>query len=184
MAHLTFNGARILSPSGKILNYGGLTEFNDWFLPSTLELREMYDELKLESVGGFSDDYYWVSNDSNSTNGSFIYFLNGSGGNSTKNAVEFSVRAARKFTGEIGDYSLRDTGPAGGLIFHIESSTTYYESAPSDQSINHIWSNITTAVPVANNGIGFGQPNTTAIITQVGHTSSAAKLCDDLVITV
>lgn len=40
------------------LEYGG---FNDWFLPSALELDAMYENLYLRSLGSFSSDYYWSS---------------------------------------------------------------------------------------------------------------------------
>ena len=42
-------------------------------------------------------------------------------------------------------YALRDTGPAGGLIFYVdeadEFSWDYLEAAPSDQSSGVLWSN-------------------------------------------
>jgi hypothetical protein len=49
------------------------------------------------------------------------------------------------------------------------------------------WSNITNvAVGASAQGtaIGTGRANTTAIINQVGHTASAAKVCADYTVTV
>jgi hypothetical protein len=84
----------------------------------------------------------------------------------------------------VGDYSLRDIGPAGGWICYVDGGTTYYEAAPTDQAIVP-WSNITgqeIGVTAKGTAIGTGQANTTAIIGQVGHITSAAKLCDDLIV--
>ena len=154
--------------------------YTDWFLPSVLELTEMYNELKATGdVGGFSTDYYWAANDAGGTNGWGIRFSDGAGFSSIKSEL-FSVRACRSFTAAGGAYSLRDVGPASGLIFHVDGGTTYYEAAPSDTSVNYLWSNISTGVPVANTGIGAGDTNTIAIIGQGGHADSAAKICDDL----
>jgi hypothetical protein len=80
----------------------------------------------------------------------------------------------------VGAYSVRDTGPAGGLVFYA-NGVNYMETAIFDQSISQAWSNITVGV-VGSTGtaVGTGQVNTTAIINQVGHTDSAAKLCNDI----
>jgi hypothetical protein len=100
-----------------------------------------------------------------------------------KNSAQY-VRACRSFESGSGIYSLRDVGPAGGLIFYIDG-TTYYEAAPTDQSTSKTYSNITTvSIGASAQGvlIGTGRTNTTAIIAQTGHTSSAAKLCNDLIL--
>jgi len=79
-----------------------------------------------------------------------------------------------------------DTGPAGGKIFFRKDEYSdgwrYLEAAPEEQSESQAWSNVTNALIGATaqgSSIGLGQTNTTAIIGQAGHTSSAAKLCDD-----
>ena len=85
-------------------------------------------------------------------------------------------------------YALRDTGPAGGLIFYVKEGGysegwMYLEATPNDQSDSQVWSNITdVAVGTSAQGIeiGTGQANTTAIIAQSGHTESAAQLCGNL----
>ena len=159
--------------------------FDDWFLPSLFELDEMYDELKVFGVGDFALISYWSSTEWGTSPDSNAYKVRFTDGNS--NAVAKSqthgVRACRQFTAESGLYSLRDIGPASGLIFYI-SGTIYMEAAPSDQSTSKTWSNITdTSVGSTSPDIGTGQANTTTIINQAGHTDSAAKLCDDLSIT-
>jgi hypothetical protein len=79
---------------------------------------------------------------------------------------------------------LRDTGPAGGWIFNIvdngNGTYTYLEAHTADTT-QSTWSNITNQLCGASGtAIGTGQTNTTAIISQVGHTTSQAKQCNDL----
>ena len=158
-------------------NYG----YRDWFLPSYDLLHEMQVNLKAEGVGGFSDDYYWSSSEYDFYQGWAERFSDGYQTKSVKYNSCY-VRACRSFTAGIGDYDIGDTGPAGGLICYIDG-TTYYEAAPSDKSIGYIWSNIYDAeIGTTETAIGTGQANTTAIIDQDDHTTSAAKLCDDLVV--
>ena len=159
-------------------------EYDDWFLPSKDELNAMYTNLHLESVGSFANNFYWSSSEATvdaDTNAWYQQFNDGQQYDDSK-AFTWYVRACRSFTAGEGVYSLRDSGPAGGLIFYV-NGTTYYEAAPSDQSSSKAWSNIDD-VELAGTGtaIGTGQANTIAIIGQEGHTDSAAKLCNDLVI--
>ena len=85
-------------------------------------------------------------------------------------------------------YSLRNTGPSGGLIFYINPNAStdgwkYLEAAPSDQSSGTKWSNVIAAIGTTNTGIGTGNANSLAIVGQTGHTSSAAQLCLNLSVT-
>lgn len=81
------------------------------------------------------------------------------------------------------DYSIGDTRPAGGFIIYVNGND-YLKAAPTDQGSTDKWSNITNSEAGAWDAtIGAGQSNTNIIINQVGHLSSAAKMCDDLVIT-
>jgi hypothetical protein len=77
------------------VNYAGGGEV-DWFLPSRDELTEMYVNLKLENVGGFSDDVYWSSSESSETLSRNRTFLGGIENNRVKGNT-FSVRAIRAF---------------------------------------------------------------------------------------
>jgi len=156
--------------------------YNDWFLPSLDELEQMYINLHSLGLGGFSNEFYWSSYARNviPTTARTINFTTGSASSPFKNST-LRVRAARSFEAGIGAYNLGNAGQAGGLIFYIDG-TTYYEAAPTDQSVGYIWSNLDSLGILTNQAIGTGQANTTAIINQVGHTDSAAKLCDDLII--
>ena len=154
--------------------------YTDWFLPSLLELQEMYDELHAFGVGGFQNANYHSSSEVNAGNNWYINFAAGNQLMGAKSLNRY-VRACRSFAAGVGDYSLRDEGPAGGLIFYIDGlGTTYYEAAPTDQGFVQ-WSNITAAaIGTTSTVIGEGQNNTNEIIAQAGHISSAAKDCDDL----
>jgi hypothetical protein len=156
-----------------------LVIFADWFLPSKDELITMYDELHLNSIGNFSLGNYWTSSEYDLNRTWSIYFhLHGEAAFAKTNT--FYVRACRAFTSATV-YSLRDIGPAGGYIFW-KSGNDYLEAAPSNCNPS-TWSNITgIAVTGTGTAIGTGQANTTAIINQALHTTSAAKLCDDLIL--
>lgn len=161
----------------------GQTTFNDYFLPSKDERNEMYTELHLYGLGGFIDDFYWSSTEFMNTDAYIQDFIDGTQGNYNKEG-EYNVRACRAFTSTT-NYNLRDIGPAGGYIFW-KSGNNYLESAPTDCATS-AWSNIDSVeigVSAQGTAIGTGQANTTAIINQVGHTDSAAKLCNDLIVTV
>ena len=82
-------------------------------------------------------------------------------------------------------YALRDTGPAGGLIFYINPNYIadgwrYLEAHPSDQSTSYVW-NGSGIVGGTSVDIGTGEANTNAIVGQsAGNADSAAKLCYEL----
>ena len=163
----------------RLLNFRNYGAYRDWFLPSNDLLAAMYTNLKAEGVGGFSNVKYWNSTESTAQYAYCYDFINGSWWQGHKGNTHY-IRACRSFTAGVGDYDIRNTGPAGGLICYI-NGTTYYEAAPSDQSTGHMWSNVVNVEVGTDMAIGTGQANTNAIIGQSGHTSSAAKLCDDLV---
>lgn len=83
-------------------------------------------------------------------------------------------------------YKIGDTGPAGGIIFynkgHYSDGWQYLEAASSDQSAGAAWSDVIDAAVgtgAQNTAIGTGFANSNAIVSQVGHTASAAKICLD-----
>jgi len=85
-------------------------------------------------------------------------------------------------------YALRDTGPAGGLIFYLNPNYAadgwrYLEAAPSDQSTGVQWYNGSYVLVNAGGvAVGTGQANTTAIVNAQGTGTYAAQICADLVI--
>jgi hypothetical protein len=162
-------------------------QYNDWFLPSADLVSYMWENVKEFGVGGFANDYYQTSVELGAFQNWAVNFADGSGAAILK-SVPARVRACRSFT-TTDVYALRDQGPAGGLICLVidnGSNFTYYESAPSDQSSAAQWSNvIDVAVGLVSPGQyseSESQNNTTAIINQVGHITSAAKLCDELIV--
>jgi hypothetical protein len=161
------------------------TMAGNWFLPSRDELNEMYVNLHLFGIGNFvitTTAGYWTSTEFNALYAYYQLFDTGSQTYSGKNSA-FHVRPCRKFTAGVGEYSLRDVGPAGGWIFYVDG-TTYMEAAVANaESAGYIWSNIINSlIGTTSADIGEGQNNTNEIIGQAGHTDSAAKLCDDLIL--
>ena len=82
-----------------------------------------------------------------------------------------------------GDYSIGDTGPAGGIIFYDKGSYSdgwrYLEAAPSDQGTVE-WGGWGTTVGGTSTAIGSGKSNTEKIVNKLGSGSYAARLCYDL----
>ncbi|MDD4476776.1 MAG: DUF1566 domain-containing protein [Patescibacteria group bacterium] len=94
------------------------------------------------------------------------------------------IRAASATPVAVGD------SYQGGVVAYIlaEGDTGYDANTQhgliamaSDQSVGTAWSNVVDQLAGTSDAIGTGQANTTAIVGQAGHTTSAAKLCDDLV---
>ena len=91
------------------------------------------------------------------------------------------------------NYSVGDTGPAGGVVFYDKGSFSngwrYLESAPaSTEWISNIWGGYKTSVKETGTSIGIGKLNTDKIIVKYGNyklygkdTDYAAKLCSYLV---
>lgn len=74
----------------------------------------------------------------------------------------------------------------GGVIFHLWKDNAGVEHglivALTDQSISQAWSNVTSAeIGTSAKSSWDGLSNSNSIVGQAGHTSSAAKLCLDLV---
>jgi hypothetical protein len=156
--------------------------YTDWFLPSKDELKLMYTNLHAQAVGGFAADDYWSSSEYDKDNAYKCNFLAGAEDYQFKD-VQYRVRACRSFISE-DVYALRDPGPTGGLIFNVidnlDGTYTYYEAAPADQAVYQVWSNISDiSVGSTGTAVGTGAGNTSLIISQEGHISSAAKLAED-----
>jgi hypothetical protein len=72
-----------------------------------------------------------------------------------------------------------------GDLGYISGQTHGLIAATEDQSTGIAWSNITsTLVGGTDTAYGTGAANTTKIIAQAGHSSSAAKVCADYTVTV
>lgn len=90
--------------------------------------------------------------------------------------------------GLFADFQLRDTGPASGWIFYINSNFEtdgwrYLEAAPApgggDTAIRY--SNVPSLIGTTSTDIGSGPFNTAAIIGQAGFTNGAALVCSDYI---
>ncbi len=85
-------------------------------------------------------------------------------------------------------YALRDTGPAGGIVFYISDEGRHgLEAAPSSTEwASKQWGKFGTSVGVSAQGtaLGTGNTNTSAIVSKLNENPAdadrAAQLCDTL----
>ena len=101
---------------------------------------------------------------------------------------------ANRGTGEMSVWLSReelvpgDTGPAGGLIFHVNPTYAvdgwrYLEAAPFDQSGGAKWGCFRREVPGARGtAVGTGRQNTADILAACDEPGSAAHLCANFVL--
>jgi hypothetical protein len=82
--------------AARICNDLVLNGYNDWFLPSKDELNLMYENLKLNGIGGFAPNYYWSSSEGSSYDAWLQNFSNGNQGSYRKD-YSLRVRAGRAF---------------------------------------------------------------------------------------
>jgi hypothetical protein len=181
---------RASTPNG-VSGYSNTSRFTQasiWFLPSHGELAAMFNSLVPLGLGDFSiNSAYWSSTQSTyDTYANAIVPIN-SGSyyswSAQPKSNNYRVRAARVFV-SAWSYSIGSSGQSGIIFYAVnngDGTYTYYECRSSDQSTGHVWSNITSVVSGATSqSIGTGAAHTALIIAQPGHTTSAAKLCNDL----
>jgi hypothetical protein len=151
--------------------------FDDWFLPSLDELDQLYQNIGSSEYG---DIEIWSSSDYAGVN-AFAYaidFTDGSQSFTNLKSGSKAVVPVRSFTDSPGAYIVGDTGPAGGWIFYIDGTTTYYEAYDGTYT-NTNWGNVDTPVATGT-AIGTGQSNTTAILGTSGSwIGTAAWACDN-----
>ena len=190
---------------------------SDWFLPSMDELNEMckYARNTGQAAGaatvctggsdptarGFSSDNYGSSTENSANIARLHSFVNGANGTGFKNFAFFRVRPIRAFGGTLscadgGTCAVGDTGPGGGIVFYVASSSftstgsdcdtacRYLEAAPAPGGgdVARSWatnvnSNETTAVSAPGaraTGIGSGMANTNAIQAQTGNVAASS----------
>jgi DUF1680 family protein len=94
-----------------------------------------------------------------------------------RGAGEMSVWLSTK------EYSVGDTGPAGGLIFYTNPNFAadgwrYLEAAPVDQSLGAKWGCFRAAISGARGtAIGSGRQNTADMLAACAERGTAADLC-------
>jgi hypothetical protein len=100
-------------------------------------------------------------------------------------SVPYALYAAN--SGNAGNGFTRYIGEqyGGGVIFHLWKDAQGVEHglivALTDQSTETAWSNVYSLIGTSAQSSWNGLSNSNAIVAQAGHTSSAAKLCLDLV---
>lgn len=80
-------------------------------------------------------------------------------------------------------YSIGSPGPAGGIVFYVDGMGGGLELAPMDQGAEIVWGcQGTSIVGAQNTGLGYGDANTNAILTDCADPICAAKICDDFIL--
>jgi hypothetical protein len=82
--------------AAKICDNLVLNGYSDWYLPSKDELVRMYQQLKVNGIGNFMNDWYWSSSEANSNGAWLVYFGNGFTSYGSKDYGNY-VRAVRAF---------------------------------------------------------------------------------------
>src|SRR5574344_880844 len=123
--------------------------------------------------------------DPDGTTGGIAYTITGT---SQLLSVPYALYAANAGTATGGGNFTHYIGEeyGGGVIFHLWKDNASVEHglivALTDQSTSQAWSNVTyTAIGTSAQSLWDGLSNSNSIVGQAGHTSSAAKLCLDLV---
>jgi hypothetical protein len=144
-------------------------------------------------TGTTSDDFttidwangpYFIKTETDPTGGT-NYTITGT---SQLLSVPYALYAANAGTATGGGNFTHYIGEqyGGGVIFHLWKDNAGVEHglivALTDESTSQAWSNVSaTEIGASAQSIWDGLSNSNAIVGQAGHTSSAAKLCLDLV---
>jgi len=135
--------------------------YTGWYMPTMLELADMYNELVVNfwNVAWFQYDWYRSSEESSDSNALAYRMDWGWPTVGSKNNV-MNVRPVRTFT-SLTPYAIWDVWPSWGWIFHINGNS-YHEAAPTDLPSQVYWS--TNSVLVWTTSGYFDWPANTALI--------------------
>ncbi|MGA0802958.1 MAG: InlB B-repeat-containing protein, partial [Ilumatobacteraceae bacterium] len=113
--------------------YRGPNDKDDWFLPSSAELDELYAQRAL--VGGFfEDDWYWSSHGCCSKRVNGRHFGNGAATSSAFKTSSYYVRPIRAFNGSASLLTVSFDAQGGSAVASESSSVGGQISAPSDST--------------------------------------------------
>jgi hypothetical protein len=90
-------------------------------------------------------------------------------------------------SGSINNYSIGDTGPAGGIVFYVDTADvypgwTYLEAAPTDVGVYKWGTGVYSSSLIGTStAMGTGASNTATIVSTAGVDAPAAKACSDYI---
>lgn len=169
--------------------------YGDWFLPSRDTLSQLlYPVRALVNTGissQFGDtltsnDYYWSSSENDLFTAHAVQVGSGNYITLVKDNSTLAYKKSRAIRIQqnvnVNDYDIGDYA-FGGIVF----KKYRYGGVPGwilvmykDELSTSVWSNVDVNLyPLVDSS--FGEIETAAIVAQSGHTTSAAKLCNDLV---
>jgi hypothetical protein len=91
------NGCSQRPIAASVCNDLVLNGYDDWYLPSRDELGLMYQNLKTQNLGNFSNTWYWSSSQFDSLIAWQVYFVNGDVYYYDYKGDNYRVRAVRAF---------------------------------------------------------------------------------------
>jgi hypothetical protein len=170
------------------IQYADGSIYDDWFLPSTGEFVEIINSVAIAlesksymtstegpSFGTYANNYHYWNNTTK------VWGIR-------NKATESYIIPIRTFiiTESVYSLTIGDPGQAG-IVFYRSTTgsiSTYYECLETDIGKN-VYSNIIGAKAGAIGiAIGTGVTNTALITAQTGHTTSGAKDCEDISLSV
>ncbi|MBS3913878.1 MAG: DUF1566 domain-containing protein [Bacteroidetes bacterium] len=153
--------------NGEILNEGNSAVLKRGFCWDTASTPDIGDDTSVNATGLGTFNHVLTGLKSNTKYFIRAYATNANG-TAYGNEISFKTR-----------FKIGGIGPAGGLIFYLDSAGGGLELAPASAEVQVTWGCYGTSVTGTSTAFGTGKANTSIIVTSCG-LNSAASTCDKL----